>query len=54
LRDRYAPERLDADIENLIAKLDKIVGPALGLTSADMRNNTVPRIVISMEPTGTL
>jgi len=40
LRDRYAPERLDADIENLIAKLDKIVGPALGLTSADIE--TIP------------
>src|SRR5205823_11660741 len=36
LRDSYAPERLDAEINGLVAKLDDVVGPALGLTAADV------------------
>lgn len=32
LRESYAPERLDAEIDKLIAMVDNIVGPALGLT----------------------
>ena len=36
LREDYAPERLDAEIDALIVKLDDVVGPALGLTAADI------------------
>lgn len=32
LRESYAPERMDAEIHKLIAMVDNIVGPALGLT----------------------
>jgi N-6 DNA Methylase len=36
LHAEYAPERLDEVIESEIAKLDAIVGPALGLSPADV------------------
>ncbi len=36
LRETYAPEKLDTAIDAQIAKLDSIVGAALGLTAADV------------------
>jgi len=35
LLEAYAPEKVDAEIDTEIAKLDAIVGPALGLTASD-------------------
>jgi hypothetical protein len=37
LRETYAPEKLDADIDAEIENLDAIIGPALGLSASDIK-----------------
>jgi len=36
MREAYAPEKVDEEIDALVTKLDAIVGPALGLSISDI------------------